>query len=289
MYSAKEANARFEIYVAEEDRFTADRLRIVGDLRRAIDGDVLTMHFQPKVDIATKRLIGVEALARWEDADRGNIPPDVFIPLAEHTGLIRRLTSKMVEAAISQCRRWVDLGLQIPIAVNLSARDLLDPDLPEEIEMLLARYEIPARLLELEITEGSIMDQPTLAIGSLDRLSAMGVTLAIDDFGTGYSSLGYLQRLPVNTLKIDRSFVLHLCTNENDAVIVRSTVELGHNLGLLVVAEGVEDGDTLDRLAEMECDVAQGYHIARPMPVPAFEHWIEGYIAENAELVGRPT
>jgi diguanylate cyclase (GGDEF)-like protein len=288
MYSAKEANTRFDVYVAEEDRFTADRLRIVGDLRRAIDGDVLSMHFQPKVEVATGRLIGVEALARWDDAERGSIPPDVFIPLAEHTGLIRRLTSKMVESAISQCRRWVDLGLEIPIAVNLSARDLLDEDLPVEIEMLLARYDIPASLLELEITEGSIMDQPALAIGSLDRLSAMGVALAIDDFGTGYSSLGYLQRLPVNTLKIDRSFVLHLCTNENDAVIVRSTVELGHNLGLLVVAEGVEDGETLKRLAEMECDVAQGYHVARPMPALAFEHWIKGYIAEHTELVGGP-
>jgi EAL domain-containing protein (putative c-di-GMP-specific phosphodiesterase class I) len=188
--------------------------------------------------------------------------------------LIRRLTSAVIDAALMQARAWRQRGIDLPVAVNLSMRDLLDPGLPDEVSVLLGRYGLPASCLELEITESSMMDHPTRAVETLDRLSGMGVALSIDDFGTGYSSLAYLQRLPVGQLKIDRSFVTELSTRENDAEIVRSTIDLGHNLGLVVVAEGVEDTETYTFLAGAGCDIAQGYHIARPMPADEIEPWI---------------
>jgi EAL domain-containing protein (putative c-di-GMP-specific phosphodiesterase class I) len=224
--------------------------------------------------LPTGEVVGVEALARWEHPERGWVPPDVFVPLAEHTGLVRRLTTSVLESSLAQCRRWADRGLDLPVAVNLSVRDLLDPGLPGQVMEMLDRYGLEARSLQLEITESSVMDQPARALDVLNALADLGLELAIDDFGTGYSSLAYLQRLPVRQLKIDRSFVTQLSDNESDAAIVRSTIDLGHSLALTVVAEGVEDARSLDILAEAGCDLAQGYHVARPMPGDAIEAWI---------------
>jgi diguanylate cyclase (GGDEF)-like protein len=282
MYAAKAAKVPFETYSPDQDHNTTDRLQLVGDLRRAVAQNELELYFQPKVDLAG-RVVGAEALARWNHPKRGFVPPDVFIPLAEHTGLIRQLTSRVIDVALAQCRAWQDDGLDLAIAVNLSARDLLDLNLPDEVAALLEQHGVRPDLLELEITESSIIDQPARSIAVLDRLFEMGINLAIDDFGTGYSSLTYLQRLPVKTLKIDRSFVTRLRTNEADANIVRSTIDLGHNIGLVVVAEGVEDQDSFEQLATMGCDIAQGYHIARPMPADKFQGWIRSPGVKIAE------
>ncbi|MGZ5290570.1 MAG: EAL domain-containing protein, partial [Actinomycetota bacterium] len=202
--------------------------------------------------------------------------PDEFIPLAEHSGLIRRLTSYVLEAATAQVGAWRAEGIDLPVAVNLSVRDLLDPGLTTEIRDLLERRELPPDRLLLEITESSVMDQPERALATLHELAGIGVGLSVDDFGTGYSSLAYLQRLPVGELKIDRSFVMRLGTSESDAEIVRSTVELGHNLGLSIVAEGVEDEASLTFLVNAGCDVAQGFYIARPMPAGDVPAWVRG-------------
>jgi diguanylate cyclase (GGDEF)-like protein len=274
MYVAKTSRSTFEVYSAEQDHYTRDRLELFADLRRAIEMGDISMHFQPKVALPTGEVVGVEALARWEHPERGWVPPDVFVPLAEHTGLVRRLTTSVLESSLAQCRRWADRGLDLPVAVNLSVRDLLDPGLPGQVMEMLDRYGLEARSLQLEITESSVMDQPARALDVLNALADLGLELAIDDFGTGYSSLAYLQRLPVRQLKIDRSFVTQLSDNESDAAIVRSTIDLGHSLALTVVAEGVEDARSLDILAEAGCDLAQGYHVARPMPGDAIEAWI---------------
>jgi EAL domain-containing protein (putative c-di-GMP-specific phosphodiesterase class I) len=276
MYVAKAARVPFELYSAEQDLYTRERLTMVTELRRAIDGNRLQLHYQPVIDLAARRVVGVEALARWPHPDRGLVAADQFIPLAEHAGLIRKLTSHVLEAALSQARTWRDAGMPLIVAVNVSARDLMDPRLPEEVEAALHRHDLGAEYLELEITESSIMDQPARGEAVLGRLSAMGVALAIDDFGTGYSSLAYLQRLPVQRLKIDRSFVVRLATSDGDAAIVRSTVDLGRNLGLAVVAEGVEDEESLERLAGMGCDMVQGFHFARPMPPEDVIEWLRG-------------
>ncbi len=285
MYVAKAARGAFAIYSPEQDRYTKERLALVADLRRAIETGQIDLHYQPKLDLARARVIGVEALARWSHPERGAVPPDVFVPLAEHAGLIRDLTSHVIESALLQCRAWRDAGITLPVAVNLSVRDLIDAALPDEIVGLLERYGLEPAMLELEITESTVMDQPGRAIDVLDSLSRIGLPLAIDDFGTGYSSLAYLQRLPVRELKIDRSFVMGLRTNDNDDEIVRSTIDLAHNLGLSVVAEGVEDRESVERLTEMGCDVAQGYYIARPMPAADLEGWLIGSGLQLAELV----
>jgi diguanylate cyclase (GGDEF)-like protein len=287
MYVAKAGRSPFEFYVQEQDHYTKDRLALVAELREAIDGGQITLHYQPKVDVADGRVIGVEALARWTHPTKGAIGPDAFIPLAEQSGLIRRLTSLVVTEALGQVGRWRTQGLDLTVAVNLSMRDLLDPALPGEIEASLERAGLPAGVLELEITEGSVMDQPARAEAVLARLSTMGVALAIDDFGTGYSSLTYLQRLPVSELKIDRSFVMRLTTSDADAEIVRSTIDLGHNLGLVVVAEGVEDEPSLAFLRDARCDVAQGFHIGRPMRADDVEPWVRAFVTDRPEVVGR--
>jgi FOG: EAL domain len=218
--------------------------------------------------------VGVEALLRWHHPERGQIFPDVFVPFAEHSGLIRRLTSWVLETATAQAQAWGDEGIDLPISVNLSVRDLLDPNLPSEVRELLTRRDLAADRLLLEITEGSMMDQPERALAVLHELAAIGVGLSVDDFGTGYSSLAYLQRLPVCELKIDRSFVMTLSTSKSNAEIVRSTIDLGHNLGLSIVAEGVEDEASLAFLTAAGCDQAQGYLIARPMPAGDVPEWV---------------
>jgi diguanylate cyclase (GGDEF)-like protein len=274
MYVAKAAATSFEVYQEEHDHHSKDRLALVGELRHAIDAGQLFLDYQPQIDLTGGGTVAVEGLVRWAHPERGLIVPDVFIPLAEQTGMIRRLTSYVLDQALAQCKAWREAGIELSVGVNLSVRDLLDLGLPDEVRALLERYGIRPDCLELEITESSVMDQPDRALEVLDRLANIGVGLSIDDFGTGYSSLAYLQRLPVRRLKIDRSFVMRLRTSENDAEIVRSTIELGHNLGLMVVAEGVEDAESLAFLSATGCDLAQGFHIARPMPADAVGEWI---------------
>jgi len=216
----------------------------------------------------------MEALVRWKHPERGLIPPDQFIPMAEQTSLIFPLTSWVLQAALRQCQAWGKRGLDIPVTVNLSARSLRDQHLVDAIATLMKRCNVAPDRLGVELTESAVMDDPTRAMKILTALRAMGIQIAIDDFGTGYSSLAYLNRLPVGELKIDKPFVMRMALDDNDAVIVRSTIELGHNLGLLVVAEGVEDVATWELLAALGCDLAQGYYMSRPLPVAEVERWL---------------
>ena len=274
MYVAKEHPAGCEVYTRERDGYSPDRLTLLTELRRAIDRGELLLHYQPKANLRTGEILGVEALVRWQHPERGMIPPDEFIPAAQKTGVIGPLTMFVLDEALRQCRTWTLQGLDLCVAVNLSTRNLLDLHLPEAIAELLARWEVPAGLLELEITESTILADPVRAMQILSRLDEMGVRLSIDDFGTGYSSLAYLKRLPVGELKIDKSFILGMDENENDEVIVRSTIDLGRNLGLRVVAEGVESPQAWSRLAQLGCNVAQGYFLSRPVPAEDLTQWL---------------
>jgi diguanylate cyclase len=275
MYVAKDTHAGFVLFDPEQDQHSPRRLALLGELRRAIDHQQLVLHFQPKIDAHTGQMLGVEALVRWQHPEHGLIPPNDFLPLAERTGLIGPLTHYVLDAALRQCRDWRQAGHELAIAVNVSARSLLDLAFPDQVAGLLARWEVPARLLVVEITESTIMADPTHALEILGRLNLMGVQVAIDDFGTGYSSMARLKTLPVHELKIDRSFVSQMTSSTRDAVIVHTTVDLGRNLGLRVVAEGVEDLQTLQELDALGCDAIQGYYISRPMPADDLIHWLE--------------
>ncbi|HET6550549.1 MAG TPA: EAL domain-containing protein [Solirubrobacter sp.] len=266
MYSAKQSGRGFAIFEPELDRHSPRRLALAGGLRSAIGEGQMRLYYQPKADLRTGRIIGAEALARWDHPEFGIVGPSEFVPIAEQTGLITPLTSFVLDAAIGQARAWMDAGLELSIAVNLSARSFLDTHLAAEIPRLLARHDVPAGLLELEITESMLMTDPARAEATLDRLSQIGLTLSIDDFGTGYSSLANLKRLPVDVIKIDKSFVMEMALDASDAAIVRSTIELAHNLGLRVVAEGVESEDAWRHLEALGCDFAQGYYLSRPLP-----------------------
>jgi EAL domain-containing protein (putative c-di-GMP-specific phosphodiesterase class I) len=239
---------------------------LAAQLRRGLAGGEIMLEYQPKFPLRGGPARGVEALARWEHPALGLIGPDGFIPLAEQTGLISELTRLVLRTAIAQCGAWRAQGLELRISVNVSPRNLLDPQLPRLIADLLAESDVPPRQLQLEITESRAVPSGRVALAVLDQLRTMGVGLAIDDFGTGFSSLVQLQRLPVDEIKIDRSFVSAMIDSESDAAIVRSTIDLARNLGLLVTAEGVEDQPTRRRLAEMGCDLAQGYELCRPLP-----------------------
>jgi diguanylate cyclase (GGDEF)-like protein len=278
MYVAKREHAGVQLYKAEQDEYSRDRLALLAGLRKALDHGELVLYYQPKVDLRSGRVHGVEALVRWQHPERGLVPPDEFIPLAEHTGLIRPLTAYVLEAAAGQCSAWRrgGGGIEMSVAVNLSARILHDRGLPEQIARLLERWSLPPDALEIEITESAIMSDPVRALAVANRLSDLGVGLVIDDFGTGYSSLSYLKQLPVSELKIDKSFVLDMDSSDNDMAIVRSTIVLGHNLGLKVVAEGVETVEVQDRLAALGCDLAQGYLYGRPSPPVELSVRLEG-------------
>jgi diguanylate cyclase (GGDEF)-like protein/PAS domain S-box-containing protein len=273
MYAAKRSGGGSAVYAAERDHYSPRRLALMGELRYAIEHNELTLYYQPKIHMQSRRVIGVEALVRWKHPHRGMIPPDEFIPLAERSGLIRPLTQWVLSTALDQIRQWDQAGFQLSVAVNLSARNLLDAQLPDHLDELLRGTGARPNRLELEITESTIMTDPVRALDILTRLHGMGVPLAIDDFGTGYSSLGYLKRLPVSAVKVDKSFVKNMEANDNDAVIVRSTIELAHNLGLQVIAEGVETSYLWDRLAGLGCDAAQGYYISQPVPADALSRW----------------
>jgi diguanylate cyclase (GGDEF)-like protein/PAS domain S-box-containing protein len=274
MYAAKATHAGYTVYDPTLDQHNPRRLGLLGQLRRALAAGELVVYYQPKADARSARILGVEALVRWQHPEHGLLGPGEFIPLAETTGLIRPLTSYVLQVALRQCRTWLDAGRDLSVAVNLSTRCLLDLTLPDQITQLLEDTAVTPDRLVLEITESAIMTDPTRALEILNRLHTLGVRLAIDDFGTGYSSMAYLKSLPVDELKVDRSFVKHLRDNQNDAVIVRSTVDLGHNLGLRVVAEGVEDQATWQELATLGCDTVQGYYLAKPMPAAELATWL---------------
>ncbi len=274
MYVAKADHLGAQLYELAQDQHSVQRLALAGELRRAIENDELVLHYQPKVEVATGRVVGAEALCRWQHPSLGLIMPDEFVPMAEHTGLITPLTRTVINLALEQVADWQTKGHEVPVAVNLSARSFLDSQLLDELPGLLSTWSVDPSLLSLEITESMIVGDPERARAVLERLNDLGITLAIDDFGTGYSSLSYLKDLPVDEIKIDKSFVLEMTTGGNDETIVRSIIDLAHNLDLCAVAEGVEDGARLDRLAELGCDVAQGYHFSRPLPAELFEQWL---------------
>ena len=247
----------------------------VSGSRRSWTNDEIVLHYQPKLRLPDIELVGVEALARWQHPTRGLLGPAEFIPAAESTGLIVPLTLHILDAALRQMRAWQADGHTFSVAVNLSPRCLAEPDLTSQVTSLLRRHAVGADRLDLEITENTLAHDPDRALATLTALHATGINISIDDFGTGYSSMSYLKRLPVNELKVDRSFVMGMLSDTEDDVLVRSLVELGHNLGLTVVAEGVEDQATLDALADAGCDVAQGYHLGRPMPSDRLEGWLQ--------------
>ena len=265
MYVAKEAQSGYELYDAERDSNDASRLSLAGQLRDAIDEGELLLHFQPKAELRSGAIESVEALVRWQHPERGLLTAAEFVPLAGQTGLIRPLTAHVLEEALRHCRAWEEDGVELRVAVNLDMRDLLDLRFPEHVAELLGKWKLAPERLELEITEGTIMADPIRIRQVATRLSDMGVRLAIDDFGRGYSSLGYLKNLPIDELKIDKSFVMRMRKDKSDATIVRSTIELGRNLGLRVGAEGVETREDWEELKTLGCDVAQGFYLARPV------------------------
>ncbi len=273
MYVAKDAHSGAELYAAEHDVHSLDRLALAPQLRQALDRGELILHYQPQVDLHTGVVAGAEALVRWQHPERGLLFPDAFVPLAEHTGLVRALTRAALRLALEQCGRWRREGLDLLVSVNVSTRDLLDQELPHEVDRLLQRAGVPPTALGIEITESMLMVDPRRAERVLERLSAMGVRVAIDDFGTGYSSLAYLKRLPIDHIKIDKSFVLGMAGDRSDRTIVASTIHLGQSLGLRTVAEGVEDERAMDELVAMGCDVAQGYHLSRPVTAVELARW----------------
>jgi diguanylate cyclase (GGDEF)-like protein len=266
MYSAKEGGRGFALYEPQQDHYSPRRLSLAGELRSALESEELELHYQPKADVVTGRIVGVEALVRWNHPRHGLLGPEEFVPIAEQTGLIVPLTRWVLGAAIRQVQAWQGQGYELSVAVNLSARSFLDTALAVDIPLLLERHKIEPKLLELEVTESTIMLDPVRATITLERLSEIGLRLSIDDFGTGYPSLANLKRLPVDMIKIDKSFVLEMATEHSDAAIVRSTIELAHNLGLQVIAEGVEDRQIWEELARLGCDYAQGYYLSRPLP-----------------------
>jgi diguanylate cyclase (GGDEF)-like protein len=277
MYLAKEANVGIELYAPERDHYSPARLGLLSELRRAIEQGELVLHYQPKASLEDGRVCSVEALVRWQHPERGLLPPVEFVQFAEHTGLMRPLTLYILDHALEQCAAWRAQGLELGLAVNLSARDLCDAELPGEAAALLEKWALDPAVLELEVTESTILADPLRARAVLTRLSELGVRIAIDDFGSGYTSLGYLKRLPIDVLKIDKSFILGMGADESDAVIVRSAIDLGHNLGLEVVAEGVETDTIWDDLAGLGCDVAQGFYLARPMPSASLVGWLHAH------------
>ncbi|MDX6273981.1 MAG: hypothetical protein QOJ92_1191 [Frankiales bacterium] len=275
MYAAKKASQGVCVYDPAADEHSPGKLALLGDLRRALHVGELVLHYQPKINIVTGDIVGVEALVRWEHPRQGLLYPDAFVPLAEHTGLVGPLTNYVLDAALRQARAWSDAGRALAISVNLSARNLLDETLPDQVSVLLQRHGVAPELLDLEVTESAIMTEPVRAQKVLERLATLGIRISIDDFGAGYTSLGQLKTLPVTELKIDRSFVMAMTAHPNDALIVRSVIDLGHNLGLTIVAEGVEDESALTVLANFGCDVAQGYHLSRAITAEALDSWCD--------------
>ena len=284
MYAAKASQTGITVFTPEHDRHSLRKLNVVADVRRAIDSTEMVVHYQPQIGLGDMRVHGAEALVRWQHPELGLLPPSAFISAVEQTGLIGPLTRHVLDRSIEQAADWWHSGRKLSVAVNLSVRNLLDRDLPSDVEKMLGNHDLPPDALQLELTESMITSDPDRALATLMRLNRLGVRISVDDFGTGYSSLQNLKRLPIDELKIDRSFVTQMLRDENDLIIVRSTVNLGHDLGLRVIAEGVEDQATLERLSALGCDLAQGFHISRPMSSDAFDKWLSAARWGKGEL-----
>ena len=284
MYLAKETKARWERYSVDRDRNSPERLGLLGELRRALDEGDLVVHYQPKADLRTGRIVGAEALLRWEHSLRGLIFPDEFIPLAEQSGLIQSITVAVLEASLKQAAQWQRIGLELELAVNVSVRDLHDVKFPGHVAAALLRHGIAPGQLALEITESVVMVDAERVIRTLEALDLLGVRLSLDDFGAGYSSLTYLKRLPVSEIKIDKSFVTRMDVDDDDARIVRSTIDLAQGMGLRVVAEGVETAQTWNRLTRLGCDIAQGYYLSRAL---APDEFVDFVVAHDMEALAR--
>ncbi len=284
MYQAKERHAGYQVYRSERDGHTQRRLTLASELNEAIKNDGLVVHYQPKIDLATGELRGVEALVRWNHRTLGLVPPDEFVSIAEDTGLIRPLTMSVLAQSMRQCRTWSALGFDQHIAVNLSARTLLDRSLVGEVEQMLAKWHVSGSSFTFEITETGIVADEELAAITISGLHELGILISIDDFGTGYFSLAGLRRMPIDEIKIDRSFVSTMSAEEKDAFIVRSTIALGQDLGFHVVAEGVEDEETLRELRSLGCDSAQGFLMSRPLPPEDLVPWLVNWKASRSTL-----
>ncbi|MDX6287254.1 MAG: hypothetical protein QOG53_2739 [Frankiales bacterium] len=285
MYVAKETRDGAVLYTREHDDRTADKVRLVSELRRALDHDELVLHFQPKVALDDGRLLGVEALVRWQHPTRGLLAPGQFLPPIDGNEVMDRITTDVLTKALRQSKTWAELGERIPVAVNIPTRSLLNLAFPVQVTDLLDRFGVEADMLCLEITESSSMRDPERCISVLHTLRASGVRISIDDYGTGYASMAYLKNLPVDELKIDRSFIARIVEDPQSAILARSIVELGHNLGLTVVGEGVEDASVGDLLRKTGCDSAQGFHYARPMPGDDVLSWHYGRMPIPTQVI----
>lgn len=275
LYMASSSNEGYAVYEPSFDEHSPRRLTLMNELRHALERGELELYYQPKISLQSDTLYGAEALVRWHHPKHGFISPDEFIPMAERTRMINSLTLWVLKEAFQHCANWHKHGKDLTISVNLSAKDLHDPGLPDIIAGVAASTGIEPEWIILEITEGSIMTDPELTLEILDRLNGMGYQLSIDDFGTGYSSLAYLKKMSLNELKIDRSFVQDILVSESDDVIVKATINLAHNLGFHVTAEGVETKEILDKLKTYDCDIAQGYYLSKPLSVLDFDNWME--------------
>jgi len=272
--AARSSDETVRSYLPSMGQVLLRRFQLVTQFRQALDTGQVDVHFQPQLALSTRRVIGVEALVRWHHPEFGMVDPAEFVTLVETTGLIDPLTDYVLDRSLAQCRTWLDRGLSLSVAVNLSVRNLADSEFPRRVTDVLTRHRVPAALLGFELTESAVMSDPERMLPVLRELHELGVRIAVDDFGTGYSSLAYLRRLPVDEVKIDKSFVLGLASDLGDLAVVRAIIELGHSLGLIVVAEGVEQDATRDQLVEMGCDVAQGYLISRPLGPDRFDAWL---------------
>jgi diguanylate cyclase (GGDEF)-like protein len=274
MYAAKEAHSGCQLYAATLDHHSVRRLSLLGDFQRGLSGSELVVHFQPIICPDDLVVRGAEGLIRWMHPEHGLLPPGAFVETVEQTEMIRPLTLFVLERSIAQCAQWRRSGRDLSVSVNLSVRNLLDANLPQEVDVLLKRYGLSPAALQLEITESMIMSDPERGLATVEQLNLLGVRLSVDDFGTGFSSLAILKRLPIDELKIDRSFVSQMLVDESDLIIVRSMINLGHDLGLRVVAEGVEDASTLKYLATLGCDLVQGFYVSKPLTAEAFTDWL---------------
>lgn len=275
MYYAKQQKLDYCIYHESLDRHSTDKLSLMGELREAINNDELKLYYQPKVDLAAEKIVGVEALVRWIHPSRGFIPPDEFIPLAEQSGLIRPLTHWVISTALAQCDVWHDHGIEISMSINLSVNNLQDADFPGQVSHLLGMTKVDNRFIQFEITESTIMTNPDYVQEVMVGMGKLNVSFAIDDFGTGYSSLSTLKKLPVHELKIDKSFVMDMADDSDDEAIVHSIIDMAHNLGLSVIAEGVETAIVTRQLMRLGCDLIQGYYISAPIPADKMTQMLE--------------
>jgi diguanylate cyclase (GGDEF)-like protein len=285
MYEAKRNKQGVVVYRPELSDGRQEQVALKGELRQALQHGQLVLHYQPKVDVGSHRVSGVEALVRWEHPRLGLLSPAQFIPLAETAGLIKELTLEVVRIALRQIRTWLEAGMRLSVAINISTFNLQDRGFPEQIGELLATHGVPGALLEMEVTETAIMNDPVRAIENIETLVALGVQVSIDDFGTGYSSMAYLQKLLVAKIKIDRSFVMSMGSGENSEAIVRSTIDLAHNLGLKAVAEGVENEHAWSKLKELGCDLAQGYYMSKPLPAEELTEWLRCSVFDGEPAV----